>query len=108
MSTHTEDASQEPAGLSSIELVSYGILAGIYLLYSVAWLITVLRNPTHIADGLGDFMFVTGLWLAVFTPAAWFGAVLWLGRGKSTWLRLGFLVVGALLFIPWPYVTWAG
>lgn len=88
-------------------LLAFGVLAGIYLLYSVAWLITVLRNPTQIADGFANFMFISGLWLAVLFPAAWFGATLWLGRGRSVWLRILFLVIGAAVLIPWPYITWA-
>ncbi|MEY4102236.1 MAG: hypothetical protein RIR88_370 [Actinomycetota bacterium] len=102
----TEDTG--PVGLSSFALLAFGVLGGIYLLFSVAWLITVLRNPTQFDDPLGNFMFVAGLWMAMLTPAAWFGAVLYLGRAKPAWVRLLFLVVGAALVIPWPFITWAG
>ncbi len=36
--------SSAPQGLSSIALVGFGIFGGVYLLYSVAWLITALRG----------------------------------------------------------------
>jgi hypothetical protein len=103
-----DELDNEPRGLSSLELIAFGILAGIYLLFSVAWLITVLRNPTQFEDAFSNFMFVSGLWLAVAAPAAWFGAVLYLGRNAAPWVRLVFLVVGAAVVIPWPFITWAG
>ena len=106
MSSHVE-GEQEAPSLSPVALLAFGVLAGVYLLYSVAWLITVLRNPTQIADAFSNFMFVSGLWLAVLFPAAWFGATLWLGRERSPWLRILFLVLGAAVLIPWPYIVWA-
>lgn len=95
-------------GLSSIALVGFGIFGGIYLLSSVAWLITALRNPTQIADPLGNGMFVLGLWLAVAAPSLWFAAVLYLGSHSSVSKRMVFLLLGAFVLIPWPYLAWAG
>lgn len=95
-------------GLSSIALVGFGIFGGIYLLSSVAWLITALRNPTQIADPLGNGMFVLGLWLAVAAPSLWFAAVLYLGAHSSVSKRMVFLLLGAFVLIPWPYLAWAG
>jgi hypothetical protein len=100
--------SPEPAGLSSVALIGFGIFAGIYLLFSVAWLITALRNPTQIADVLGNAMFQFGLWLSVLSPAIWFGAVLYLGKNTKVSTRLLFLLLGVVILIPWPYVSWAG
>ena len=98
----------QPQTLSSAALIGFGIFGGIYLLFSVAWLITALRNPTQIADALGNAMFQFGLWLSVAAPAIWFGAVLYLGKDKKVATRLLFLLVGVAILIPWPYVTWAG
>jgi hypothetical protein len=106
--TGDEAEDEGPAGLSSFELLAFGVLGGIYLLFSVAWLITVLRNPTQFDDPLGNFMFVSGLWMALAAPATWFGSVLYLGRSKAAWVRLVFLVIGALVVIPWPFIVWAG
>lgn len=97
-----------PSGLSSAALIGFGIFGGIYLLFSVAWLITALRNPTQIADPLGNGMFQFGLWLSVAAPAIWFGAVLYLGKDKKVATRLLFLLLGVVVLIPWPYVAWAG
>ena len=106
MSSHVE-GEQEAPSLGPVALLAFGVLAGIYLLYSVAWLITVLRNPTQIADPFSNLMFVSGLWLAVLFPASWFGATLWLGRERKPWLRILFLALGAVVLIPWPYILWA-
>lgn len=102
------ETAELPSGLSSAALIGFGIFAGIYLLYSVAWLITALRNPTQIADALGNAMFQFGLWLSVAAPAIWFGAVLYLGKDKKVSTRLLYLLVGVAILIPWPYVSWAG
>jgi len=107
----TRDApeiSDQPAGLSSAALIGFGIFAGIYLLFSVAWLITALRNPTQIADVLGNAMFQFGLWLSVAAPALWYGAVLYLAKNKKVSTRLLFLLLGVVVLIPWPYITWVG
>lgn len=107
MSTHVEGEQEQPS-ISSVALLAFGVLGGVYLLFSIAWLITVLRNPTQFEDALGNFMFVFGLTLALAAPASWFGAVLYLGRRANVWLRILFLVVGVAIFIPWPFITWAG
>jgi hypothetical protein len=91
----------------SIALVVTGVLAGIFLLFSVAWLITALRNPVQIADPLGNMMFQLGLWFAVAAGPAVFVASLIAGTNRL-WLRFVCLAVGALVLIPWPYFTWAG
>ena len=100
--------SEPPQGLSSAALIGFGIFGGVYLLFSVAWLITALRNPTEILDPLGNSMFQLGVWLAVASPAIWFGAVLYLGRNSKVITKLLFLLLGVLVLIPWPYVAWAG
>jgi hypothetical protein len=84
-----------------------GVLGGFYLLFSAAWIVTALRNPVQIADPLGSFMFVFGLWLAALTPAAWFSATLVFGRRRSFLWRFALLALGALIVIPWPYFSWA-
>lgn len=106
----TQPASDpRPAGSvgDSIALVATGVFAGIYLLFTVAWLITALRNPVQIADPLGNFMFALGLWLAVAAGPATFVASLIAGSNKL-WVRFVCLVLGAAVLIPWPYFTWAG
>jgi hypothetical protein len=103
-----QSVAQAPANTTSpAVLVSFGILGGIYLLFTVAWLITALRNPTQFQDPLGNAMFVIGLWMAVAAPALWFGGVLVLVTGSHPWRRILCIALGAALFIPWPYLSWA-
>jgi hypothetical protein len=99
------DADEEdaPKGLSSSEGVFIGILGGIYLLFSAAWIVTALGDPVQIEDPLGSFMFILGLWLAAAAPAAWFAAMLVFGRRRSFLWRFAMLALGAVLVIPWPY-----
>lgn len=107
MSSHVEGEQERPS-ISSVALLAFGVLGGVYLLYSVAWLITVLRNPLQFEDAFSTGMFTVGLWMAVAAPAAWFGTVLYVGRARGAWLRILFLILGAAVFIPWPFIAWAG
>lgn len=100
--TGTDD-DDVPRGMSSREGVLMGILGGIYLLFSAAWIVTALGDPVQIADPLGSFMFILGLWLAAAAPAAWFAAMLVFGRHRSFLWRFSMLALGAILVIPWPY-----
>lgn len=91
----------------SVALVATGVFAGVFLLFTVAWLITALRNPVQIADPLGNFMFQLGLWFAVAAgPATFVGALI--AGNSRLWVRFVCLVAGAVIVIPWPYFTWAG
>jgi hypothetical protein len=102
-----EEEEEARGGLSSGQGILMGVLGGFYLLFSAAWIVTALRNPVQISDPLGSFMFVTGLWMAAFAPAAWFSATLVLGRHRSFLWRFAILALGAVVVIPWPYFSWA-
>ena len=90
----------------SVALIATGILAGVYLLFSIAWLITALRDPIKIADPIANFMFDLGLWLAVAAGPLLFASVFVAGRGRGRIFRLVLLIVGVLVLIPWPYFSW--
>ena len=92
----------------SIALVITGILAGVYLLFAIAWLITALRDPIKIADPIGNFMFVLGLWFAVAAGPVFFASIFIAGRGRGLTFRLSLLILGAVVLVPWPYFSWAG
>ncbi|MWB99910.1 hypothetical protein [Agromyces seonyuensis] len=94
--------------LGSIELVALGVLGGVYLLYTIGWLARASSLSTYYAvdqsvDALGHVMFVLGTWLAVLAPAAWFATTLWLARGHRV-ARVAWLVVGAVLTMPVPFL----
>jgi hypothetical protein len=102
-------AAGSPAGSAagSAALVGMGVLAGIYLLYTVGWFIGVSRIGNPLVDPVGEFMFSLGAWLAVAAPLVWFGTTYWLtgghGRARGAWL-----VLGAVLLAPLPLLFGAG
>ncbi|WP_127793771.1 DNA polymerase III subunit gamma/tau [Agromyces sp. LHK192] len=86
----------------SVELVVLGVLGGVYLLYTIGWLITVLRTDAPGTSIVGDAMYLFGLWLAVLAPALWFGLVSVVTKRPVT--RLAWLAVGAVVLVPLPFV----
>jgi hypothetical protein len=94
------DAARQPG---SAELVMLGVLGGVYLLYSIGWLISATAAPPPLADPVAQFMYSLGRWFAVAAPALWFGAVLWLAAEHRR-ARLLWLIAGAVLLVPVPFV----
>ncbi len=98
-------AAGEPAPLGNASLVALGILGGVYLLYTVGWVIGGLRlQAVAPALNLIPAAYVPAFWLAVLAPAIWFGVTLLLTRRSATWLRFVWLAVGAVLLVPWPFI----
>ena len=94
---------QMPAPL----LVTYGIIAGAYLLYTVGWVISVQRyNATVVTspEPLNAFMFGLGQILAMLAPALWFAAALLLTHGRKPIIRLLVLLAGLVATLPWPFI----
>lgn len=85
-------------------LVGFGVLGGIYLLYTVAWLISAsvlsLDTGSTVTVVASEAMRV----LAIMAPAFWFVATLWLGQGARNRTKFVWLVVGAVVLIPWPFI----
>jgi len=104
----TPDKPQTPAAL----LITYGILGGIYLIYTIGWITSIVRlNGVRapFADPLSEIMFQFGEFLAMASPAAWFAAVFLLSRGRKPIVRLVWILVGLVATLPWPFVlgAWA-
>jgi hypothetical protein len=97
----------KPAQLPSWALVVFGLFAGVYLLFSVAWLIIALNPPVAISDPVGSFMWVGSLWLATFGGIIWFLSTLALGASRSVAWRLMMLLIGTVVLVPWPYLSMA-
>jgi len=95
-----EDAAAQPG---SAELVLLGVLGGVYLLYSVGWLIWAISPAPDLGEPVAQFMYGLGRWLAVLAPALWFGAVLWLAAERRR-ARLLWLIAGAVLLVPVPFL----
>ncbi|MET1051574.1 MAG: hypothetical protein ABWX65_02945 [Mycetocola sp.] len=100
------DGDTGPGQLSSVALVIFGVLAGIYLLYTIGWLIAVQRDATAPTDIVGAAMHTVGLSFAVLAPALWVGATFWLTRASRTLRpRLLALLIGVIVLIPWPFIV---
>ena len=102
-----EAALAAAAAVSSVALIAMGVFGGVYLLYTIGWVIGVSRIGNPLSDAVGQFMFSLGLWLAVAAPAAWFGATFWLTRTRPR-ARLGLLLLGVVLLAPLPFIINAG
>ena len=91
----------------SVELVLTGILAGIYLLYTIGWFIGVGRIMNPAGEPVAAFMFSLGTWLAVAAPAVWFGVSYALTAGRPR-IRLVWLILGVVLLAPVPFILGSG
>ncbi|MBF4568820.1 hypothetical protein ITJ57_08555 [Plantibacter sp. VKM Ac-2880] len=91
--------------MSSVMLVTLGIFGGVFLLYSVGWLISAFRpDAAPPSDAVGRFMFDLGQGLAVAAGPVWMAATLWLTRGGKPLVRIAMLLLGVLLILPWPFL----
>jgi len=96
-----ESDAEQPLGSGA--LIGTGVFGGVYLLYTVAWLVSasvLTITGTGVVGILSEVMRV----LAITAPAVWFAATLWLGQHSRTRTRFTWLLVGALVLIPWPFI----
>ncbi|MFJ2541959.1 hypothetical protein [Microbacterium sp. NPDC087589] len=100
-----ESEGSERASLSTAMLLTVGIVGGIYLLFSIGWVVGGLRLKPLANLIVADAMYVPWFVLAVAAPALWFLAVWVLTRAKAAWIRIGLLLLGVVLLVPWPFVT---
>lgn len=94
----------ERAQLSNAALLTVGVFAGVYLLYTIGWLIGGLRLQLYAIGTVPPAFFYASFVVAVIAPAVWFAASWLLTRDARTWLRLVWLLVGAVLLVPWPFL----
>lgn len=94
----------EPQPLSTPMLLFIGIVGGVYLLYTVGWIIGGLNLQGSAIFLIPEVMYQVAFWAAALAPAIWFAAVWHLTRLSRTWVRVLAMVSGILLLIPWPFV----
>ena len=97
----------EPAAAptaSSVLLIAYGVFGGAYLLFIVGWIIAVQRDTFVQGSLFAEIMYQFGEFLAIASPAIWFGAVFLLTRSSKPVMRILWLVVGLLITAPWPFI----
>ncbi|MFF7292315.1 hypothetical protein ACFY9N_07230 [Microbacterium sp. NPDC008134] len=96
---------EESAPLSTAMLLITGVVGGVYLLYSIGWVVGGLRLKPLANFFVADEMFLPWFVLAVAAPALWFLATWVLTRGRASWVRASLLLLGVVLLVPWPFVT---
>jgi len=97
-------AGGERAPMGNALLISLGILGGIYLLFTIGWVIGGLRLQGTARFLVSPIGYQVSLWLAVIAPLAWFATAFLLTAGRATWVRLAWLIAGAILLVPWPFI----
>jgi hypothetical protein len=93
-----------PASMSAVVLVCLGVLGGIYALYTIGWFVSWQRLLYVDTDALELAAFRVQQVVAIVTPPLWFGSTLFFTRGRRPAVRLLWLVIGALVLIPWSFV----
>lgn len=102
--TVTEPHADASQPISTPMLVLVGVIGGVYLLYTIGWIIGGLNLQGSALFLVPAVMYQVAVWAAVLAPALWFAAVWLLTRHSASWTRvLGFLI-GAALLVPWPFV----
>ena len=107
MSEPAGDEAEPVAGSGNVALVAYGVLGGIYALWTAGWVLGAMRLRERIEGATGavaDFMFLGSMVLAIVTPAVWFVTAVLGTRGKRPWQRFLWLGLGVLLLVPWPFM----
>ncbi|WP_165066487.1 hypothetical protein [Marisediminicola senii] len=93
---------------ASVLLVAYGILGGVYLLYSIGWIIAVQRDGFSAGNILFDVMYQLGQFLAIAAPIGWATATLLFTRDRAPLARVLWLLAGIVLLAPWPFILGGG
>jgi hypothetical protein len=89
---------------SSLVLIGYGVLAGVYLLYTLGWVTSVTRTTLPVYDLFAGIMYQFGQFLAIASPALWLTAAIVLTRGRKPVVRLLWVVLGLVVVAPWPFL----
>lgn len=103
--TVTPAHAEQPVGLSTPMLLLIGVVGGVYLLYTIGWIVGGLRLKPLASFLVSDVMFLPWFVLAIAAPALWFLASWVLTRGRAAWIRVAVLLAGMVLLVPWPFVT---
>jgi hypothetical protein len=95
-------AASEEAPLNPAALVVFGILAGVYLLYAVGWVIFGFSSGVPVQGVFFGIMYQVGVALAIASPFLWAAAVRLRVKGPAT--RILWLLVGVGVLAPWPFI----
>lgn len=95
----------EPARRSSVQLVSYGILGAIFVLYAIGWAIALLNSTVISDDTLATVMRAFGVGVAIAAGPLWFACVYVLTRKHRLPVKLLWQALGVVILIPWPFIV---
>ena len=104
------EAEKASAPLSSLALITLGILGGIYLLYTIGWAIVVARTTVTFFPLDSVFLeicFRIGQFLSIAAAPLWFASTLLLTQKRAWRSRLGWLLLGVFVLVPWPFIQGA-
>ena len=105
-----KEAEKASAPLSSLALITLGILGGIYLLYTIGWAIVVARTTVTFFPLDSVFLeicFRIGQFLSIAAAPLWFASTLLLTQKRAWRSRLGWLLLGVFVLVPWPFIQGA-
>ncbi|GGF14574.1 hypothetical protein [Subtercola lobariae] len=97
------DAEEASAQLSSAALITFGVVGGVFFLYTIGWLVAFIRNPLHPGGFAEVWQDVQGV-AAIAAPALWFLVTLLLAARRRVAVRLIWLLVGIVVVVPWPFI----
>jgi hypothetical protein len=98
------DAEASTAQLGSATLIAFGIVGGVYLLYTIGWIVSFARYAQPIDV---DFTVVShriAQTLAIAASPLWFVATLLVLQKTDVRYRFLWLVIGVLVLVPWPFL----
>lgn len=84
-------------------IAAYGVFAGVYLVFTVLWLLGVQYVRGNDSTLFAAIMFQFGEFLAIVSCPIWFGAVWYLTTGSRPLVRILWLIAGVALLVPWPF-----
>ncbi|MAP62807.1 MAG: DNA polymerase III subunit gamma/tau [Microbacterium sp.] len=89
--------------IGNAALIALGVLGGVYLLYTVGWIVGGLRLQDVAQFLVAPVAYQVALWMAVAAPAIWFAVTVLLTRRSRSWVRFAWLAAGVVLLVPWPF-----
>ena len=85
--------------------VSLALFAGLYAVWSIAWVIGIAALPDQPASSVLDaVMYQFGEFLALIATPLWLGATWYVTQEESGRGRVLFLILGLLVLFPFPLV----
>lgn len=104
---HPEPAPEGARRSAGVTLLT--VLFGVvYVAWSAGWIIGVGLVPISGPTLAIEIMYQFSEFLAIVASALWFGAVVALTRDGRAAHRFGWLALGTLVLMPWPFVLGFG